>query len=242
MLVLYIILVLAVIYVVAFSVLSSVRYARNYTQDLDGKESDSVPSSDEMNELIAQRAFLESRLRLIDIDSVSLSVNLADSSISIEQNGVVLHSAAISFIQASRVFKRIDRDELTRFLAAPLTVHESFSTIPKYRYTVKVAPSDTAAPAPMVTPDTASRETVCFLLTLDRGIQLDIRQEEEPDRKIFRHYKRQVKTKESNRIFNDLIAFRVPDHHPVIRIEIPEKDARTIYKALPVHAKIAIRI
>jgi hypothetical protein len=181
-------------------------------------------------------------VRLVDSDSVSLTVDLADSIITIEQKGVVLHTASINAFNISHVFKRIDRNDLSMALAVPLTIKESVSTIARKRYNVKIAPSDTSNSAPMVTPDTLAGDAVCFRFGLDRGIQLEVRQSEDTDNKTIKEYNSALNRNEYRRILSDLFAFRVPEYHPVIQIELGEKDARAIYKALPVHAKIALRI
>jgi hypothetical protein len=38
------------------------------------------------------------------------------------------------------------------------------------------------------------------------------------------------------------LTFRVPEYQPYISIEIPAKDARAIYRAIPKKAFIAIRL
>lgn len=240
-LVLYSLMILGLLYGVAFSVASALRYSHSYRILPAGEGQEIIRSSAE-NDLGAQRAFLEARTGLVEADSVSLTVNLADSMITIEQKGVILHSASISGIKVSRVFSRIKQEDLSEFLNGPLTINESFSTIARKRYNMKVAPSDTSTYVPMVTPDTASRETVCYRFGLDRGIQLEFRQTEIPQDNLLKKFRRSINRSESQRILKDLLAFRVPDYHPVILIELSEKDARSIYKALPEHARVALRI
>ena len=236
---LYLVFVLLVFYVVTLSVLSSFRYASTFPRTEGDDAGDASP---EMTDLRSKRSFLEARMGLVSTDSVSLTVDLADSLVTIEQNGVVLHTARIQSSSVSRVFGRMERKDVMAALAAPLTVKDSYSTIDRKRYTLKVASADSVGAAPMVTPDTSSRETVCFRLGLDMGIQLDIRQAETAEKDTLRRYKRAINHHDTWRIMNDLLAFRIPDYHPVIQVQIPEQDARVIYRALPVHARIALRI
>jgi hypothetical protein len=169
-------------------------------------------------------------------------VNLADSSVTLEQKGVILHTARISRMEVSRVFTRVHASDLAEAFSFPLAIRDTWSTIPRKKYSLKVAPSDTNAQAPLAMPDTSTREQVYFRLSLDRGIQLDVRQMEYSQQDDQKRLSNRINRQESGRIIKDLLAFRIPEYHPVIMLELPEKDARAIYKALPVNAKVALRI
>ena len=240
--ILYGLMLLAVVYGVTFLLLSSLHYTNNLKGAALNEGDTLVYGSSGVSGLRAQRAFLEARTMLVNADSVSLAVNLSDSTITLEQKGVVLHSAPIHGLKVSRVFGRVHQSDLAMVLSSPMNINDSWSTIPRKRYSLKQAPSDTSAAVPMVMPDTSSREEVSFRLSLDRGIQLDFRQMEYSDHKDGKRLANLINRQESVRIMKDLLAFRVPEYHPVIRLELSEKDARTIYKALPVHAQVALRI
>ncbi len=239
---LYVLMVVAIFYGTSLMVLSSLNYSNAYKRVADNAADTLSYNSPDLGEMRSKRAFLEARAMLVDADSVSLTVNLADSSVTLEQKGVVLHRSKISSMRISRVFRRVHRNDLAEAFSFPLTVNGSTSTIPRKRYSMKMAPSDTSATAPMVMPDTASQEEVFFRLSMDRGIQLDFCQAEYSDHDDEKIMQNRIKRQESGRILKDMLAFKVPDYHPVIRLELPEKDARAIYKALPVNARVALRI
>lgn len=239
-LLLYLMMVVVLIYGVTFSIMSSVRYARSFAGSQMVNNEDLIAHDTRLDGLTARHALLEAQSRLVDADSVSLVVDLADSLITIEYKGVVLHTAKIDRMNLSRVFKRIDKADLSYALSSPLTIHETASTIERVRYKVKVAPADSSLTLPAVLPDTSMNEVVFYRFGLDRGIQLDIRQTTNGDRDMSKKFKQQIHRRESLRIINDLLAFRVPEYHPVIQVDVSQEDARSIYKALPVHAKIAL--
>lgn len=240
--ILYALMVVLLLYVMVYFVFSSRRYSRSFYQAAENTDQVIGISTPEMSRLKANNAFLSARLSLVKEDSLVLTVNLSDSTLTLEQKGVVLHTAKISLVQASQVLKRIDQDMLSRALEVPLTVHQSFSTISKTRYAIKLAPSDTSEAVPYVMPDTSNMETICFFYEMDRNIGLDIREAGAAEDKEFKKYNRALISRQSKRLIKDLMAFRVPEFYPVIRIELPEKDARVIYKALPVNPKVALRI
>ena len=83
---------------------------------------------------------------------------------------------------------------------------------------------------------------VCFSFELDRGIVIEVQQSEQKSGQTYKKYKSKLKERYINNITSDLLALRIPQYKPVIQVEIPKKDAKTVFKALPYHAKVALKM
>jgi hypothetical protein len=234
----YALLVLIFCYILLFGVISSVQYQQSF-----GEPHDTLSvKSPGLSEMKKQTSFLNARYSLVKDDSISLIVNLHDSTIILELKGVPLHEAKITTISSSKIFKRIDPDVLSRVLSAPLQMKEQYATIPKIKFNIMVSPVGSTSVEQTVSPENNEEETICYLFELENGILLDVRQAGVHSGKQYDGYNRKVSRLNTLRIARDLMAFRVPEFKPVIRIEVPEKDAKTIYKALPLHAKVALTL
>ena len=108
---------------------------------------------------------------------------------------------------------------------------------------MKIAPKDTSEFQPDAIPDTAFYEPVNYIFETDRGIKIIVYQSEEikqgdsKDRFMFDLRHRLTKTLADMR---DILAFKVPEYQPYIKIKIPSAEAKIIYRAIPVHGQIAI--
>jgi len=226
------------LYAVLFSFIASKRYTKSIKIAADTIELSTSETPKELRDLEKQIAFLQAKLQLAGEDSVSLVINLADSLVTLEQKGVILHTAKISFFNSSKIFDHIDQDVLRKIFTTPLKVHQSFSTIPKIKYQIKVAPSDTSQINPLAMPDSIYSDTVCFCFYLDYGICLVVTQLD--DQSLCKNFLEKIKRERSKHILSDLIRLNIPEFRPVIHIKLQQTDVRSIYRSLPVNARIAI--
>ncbi|MBN2174045.1 MAG: hypothetical protein JW731_07935 [Bacteroidales bacterium] len=199
-------------------------------------------SSNALDSLKFEEAFLKSRLTLSSLDSISLVINLKDSLATLEIKGVVIYSVKIEKINQSLIFNKMDpRLRLLEF-TDPMQVSGVFSTIPKEQYMVKNAPADTSdlqSALPVI--DTVITDAVCYIFYFENGLQFEIRQLEAPSGKVLRQYDRHNKRKEIFKIAGDLLRFKIPDYRPQISIEIRGVNARTIFRALPVKPAVVLK-
>ncbi len=188
-------------------------------------------------------AFLESRIAMAKSDSVCLSVNLEDSLLMLELEGVVIHTAKIQHYRISKLFSKINTNAFVNYYNSPFEVENSYSTLPKEAYVIKIAPSDTSQmQAPEAVPDTSVHETACFTLYLNKNLEVDIRQSDNHNQRAYKLYNRHLKLEKITEMLSHLIRFQVPDYIPKLQIEISEKDAKSIFRALPVHSEVSIRL
>ena len=239
---LYILLVIFIIYASVFLVLSSFRFSKKIEATTFENGNLVANLSTDLMPLFAEHNFLNARMMLVNEDSVSMTIDLRDSLVTLEIKGVILHMAKINTIHTSRILHDIDPAMMSSYLSSPLQVKNCTSTIPKFKYFIKVAPNDTIAPIEPPAIDTTSGNFICFRYILDAGLQIDIRQSNQKDIKGARNFNRTLRINESKRIIKQLASLNVPDFYPVIYIELSSQDAKSIYKALPMHPKMVIRV
>jgi hypothetical protein len=203
----------------------------------------SVTSDSAFLSLLKQEAYLQSRTAMAETDSVYLTINLSKKEINIEISGVIVHTTSIDEIEASKLLTDGDEFVITSLLSAPLTIISDTSSIEKIPIILKVAPKDTSEFTPDAIPDTAFYQPVNYIFETDRGIKIQVYQSEEikqgdsQDRFMFDLRHRLINTKAD---LKDILAFKVPEYQPYIKIKIPSADAKIIYRAIPKHGQIAV--
>ena len=198
-------------------------------------------------ELANKESFLLARSEMAKGDSIGLIVDLLDSTVSLNIQGVTIFNARISDYDNSNVFRINDPFVTAQFFSWPFRVKEYSSSIPKIPVIIKKAPRDTIEAAAQSEPGhmEESQNYVSFQLQLDRKVNLLFEQDRGPDtiryQKI-RHYIHQQKrvVKRSVRII--LIRGSPAEFVPEINIRLDHKDALVIFRALPENASVAIRI
>jgi hypothetical protein len=204
---------------------------------------ESIISDSTFLSLLREETYLQSRVQMAETDSVYLTLNLSEKVINIEISGVVVHSTNIDEIEASKLLTDGDKFVITSLLSAPLTIVSDTSSIAKISMIMKIAPKDTSEFKPDAIPDTAFYEPVNYIFETDRGIKIIVYQSEEikqgdgNDRFMFDLRHRLTRTVAS---MKDIMAFKVPEYQPYIKIKIPSADAKIIYRAIPKHAQIAV--
>jgi hypothetical protein len=193
--------------------------------------------------LFKEQAYLQSKVLMAKTDSVYLTLNMSERMINIEISGIVVHSAPINEIEASKIITNGDEFVITSLLSSPLTIVSDTSSIAKIPIILKIAPKDTSEFKPDAIPDTAFYEPVNYIFETDRGIKIIVYQSEEikhgdsKDLFLFDLRHRLISTKAA---LKEIAAFKVPEYQPYIKIKIPSADAKIIYRAIPKHGQIAV--
>lgn len=193
--------------------------------------------------MLKEKSFLQSRVALAESDSIYLTVNLKDSTINLEINGVSVHNTSISRFNVSKLFKGENNYVILSMLGVPLTINRNFASIEKEPLMIKLAPKDTSEYEPDIIPDTADYEPVNFILEMDNGTRLFVYQEEKlksgDGMRLFIFDLRHRIRFEAAR-FGRIFTFRIPEYHPYIKLRIPRSDAKIIYRALPERGQVAV--
>jgi len=216
-----------------------------YSPKPDAKEqiSQEINSDSAWLKLLKEKAFLQSRTLLAQSDSIYLTINLCDSTSSIEISGVTVHTAKISSYSVSNILRQCDENLLLTMLSSPFTIESSVASIRKEPLMIKVAPKDTSEYKPDIMPDTSIAEPVNYILELNGGARIYVYQEEDQlhvDRKSQFRFDLKDRLGSAWRSLKSVVLFKVPEYHPFIKIKIPRDDAKIIYRALPKNGQIAI--
>jgi len=195
--------------------------------------------------LYRKKSWLETRAQIAMTDSISLSVNLSDSTWQIELKGVVLSKSKILDFKADRFFYQLSPGAYHHLLGSQAQADTVFSTIPKAPFIIKKAPKDSAEVDDKLTMiDTTNVEAVHWILKLDNNTVLKIEGIHPASRSGWagRQFWVSQRLKETARALAQTLLFKVPEYSPEIRLEVNDADAKAFYRALPVHPLICIRL
>jgi len=198
---------------------------------------------DNFSSLKIKEAFLQSRLSMAKSDSICFSIDLVDSLLMLEVKGVVIHEAKITKIDISRFFSRVDNEALIKFLSESFIIGSKNATIEKEPYILKKAPKDTIEAATQIfTPDTLAQEIICMTMLFNKNLLLEINQsEEKPEHKNI-SYNIKTKVQSFKYIINRVFDYKSPTYIPKISIELPKRDIKSIYRAIPYHSQMALHL
>ncbi|MBC8006323.1 MAG: hypothetical protein H7X84_12680, partial [Verrucomicrobia bacterium] len=211
-----------------------------------------TPVSPTLIELMKEKAWIESRVKMASDDSIGLSIDLESHVIQLELKGVVVMTSKIKDYSTSGFFKRMDANVYFNMFGSPLTIQQFESSIAKNPFKVVQAPKSNAEyeAIPLVDPlkqDSLPKENIFWTVKLDREFELNIQgidsiSESKSDYKLGEGFafKRDLKNIMSS--FKEIIRLKNPHYTPEILILIPENEAKAILRALPVKASVTIRI
>ncbi|MGE0077094.1 MAG: hypothetical protein AB7S48_04460 [Bacteroidales bacterium] len=221
-------------------------FNERFNAELGKQEFNFIPSND--SAIMAkqyQLAYYNSQLETAKSDSISLTLDLTDSTATLMIKGIVLHQAKIEKIKSSNFLQAVDPSALYCMLYSPIKVVEHKSTIQKVPLMVKIAPKDTSEYTPDVVPDTTDIDAVNYILETNAGIQLYFYEsnpkESSNGLKQFKFdFRDRVQT--GYHLFMSAVTFKKPKYQPEIRIKLKKRDAKIIYRALPEKADIILKI
>jgi hypothetical protein len=206
------------------------------------------PVSSSLIDLMKEKAWIESRVKMASGDSIGLSIDLGEQILQLELKGVVVMSTKIRDYSTSGFFKRMDGNVYFSMFGTPLTIQKFESSIEKNPFKVVKAPkSAEEAEAAVAVKDSLPNESVFWTVKFDREFELNIQgidsiSESQSKYKLGKgfEFKRDLKNIYSS--FKQIIKFRKPVYTPEILISIPENEAKAILRALPRNASVTIRI
>lgn len=239
----------AMIYFTVMNVLAPIKKLEElnekytYKPDEKNKVDERIYSDSAYLKLLKEKSFLQSRIAMAESDSIYLTINIPDSTASLEICGVVVHTVKIHEMEISKIILQGNEYVISSMLGKPFSIEKSYSTIPREPLMIKMAPKDTSEFVPDMVPDTANYEPVNYVLEMSNGTRIFFYQAEFPhpgDK--FHLFRFDMKYRLQNTInaVKNTAAFKVPDYHPYIKMRIPRADAKIIYRALPAHGQIAV--
>jgi len=191
------------------------------------------------------KTWLETRYQISRTDSISLSVNLGDSTLQLELKGVVLKRSKILDFRADQIFSHLNEGAYHHFFGVQAVAESALSTIEKEPLIVKNAPKDTIEYAEQEhVIGSAKSEVVHWLLQLDNGIVLKIEGADKLSNDggwMGRKFWWKQDFMQLKKDIQKTLFFEIPDYKPEIAMVISEADAKAIFRALPTSPLICIR-
>ena len=193
--------------------------------------------------LMEQEAFLQSRLEMANSDSICLTLNLMDSTLNLEIEGVVVHSSKLLKIEKSRFLDKTNPIAKINWLKTPFRTISYEASIPKKPITIAIAPRDTIEAEQMSKQkhDTIP-EYVTYSLLLDKDLRIEISQSNDSLPSWARETPSFFSKKWSGfkQTTTSLFGVSKESYVPYIFVEITFSEARSIYRAIPENALVTI--
>jgi hypothetical protein len=207
-----------------------------------------LPVDASMIDLMKEKAWIESRLKMAAGDSVGLSIDLTKHLIQLELKGVVVMSSKIREYSASGFFRKMDGNVYFAMFGSPLTIKKFESSIEKNPFKVVQAPKSAEEYEASITKkDSITKQNVFWTVVLDRGFELNIQgidslSEKQSGYKLGKGFEFERDLKNISQSIQHIVKLKKPVYTPEILISIPESEAKSILMALPQKAMITIRI
>jgi hypothetical protein len=156
---------------------------------------------------------------------------------------VVVHSAKISEISASKILTMGNENIILSMLATPFVISGSLATIEKDPVMLKLAPKDTSEYKPDIMPDTSITEPANYILEMTNGTRLYVYQDDnvkasEKMSQFMFDLKDRIRNTLSS--LKNVLFFKVPEYHPFIKLKLTRADAKIIYRAIPKNGQVAV--
>ncbi|MBA4410585.1 MAG: hypothetical protein C0397_14330 [Odoribacter sp.] len=199
-------------------------------------------------DLMKEKAWVESRLKMASRDSIGLSIDLGQHTIQMELKGVVVMKSRIRDYSTSGFFKRMDGNVYFAMFGSPLTIQKFESSIEKNPFKIVQAPKSAEEAENAVSKkDSIIKENVFWTVKLDRDFELNIQgidsvSESQSKYKLGKGFEFKRDLKNIVNSFEHILKFKKPTYTPEILISIPENEAKAILRALPRNALVTIRI
>lgn len=200
--------------------------------------------NNEVDSLLARNTLLKAKSEVIENDSIYLCINLKDSLITLELQGVKLHEIKMNKIKTSKLLKKLPKEVKYSYISEPFNIENYYATIPKVPIVVKKAPKDTIEAQKMNSvPQIPPEDYVHCVFFTDKNLNIFLDQIESPEKN---HLIKWIKSNFNERwffikdILKGCVSFKIPEYKLWIKIEIPSDDLKTIFRALPEKGMILI--
>lgn len=220
------------------------KFNNTYTDSLQfANENKELLNDAKFFELKKHEAYLKSKLIVAKNDSISLSINLPDSLISIEVQGVLLHQSKLTAISNSLFFERASHLAFLNYFQSPFKTKRSISNIEKEPVIYVQAPKDTIEAARNVfVADTALAGRVYIRLELEKDLTIVLTDNQKKWSSGYFFSTFSSKLLRLNSALQDIFHFKVPHYSPVIKVKLNRNDLVSIYRAIPHNTVVTIHM
>lgn len=203
--------------------------------------------SNKMTALKLEEMFLVSQILIAKNDSIGLILDLVDSTLSLNIRGVNIRDCQIHYIKMGQRFRHIKGDQrLFNWLSRPFVLQKDWATIEKVPIKIRKAPRDTIeAKKYKSEPVTLDKPDVHYTLQFDRNLVIKVHQVESNSfwgsiRNGYYNIRLYLRM-----LMDTFLAFfhlNTPQSPLWIELKISKNDALAIYRAIPNHAALALRL
>jgi hypothetical protein len=216
-----------------------------YFASLEQKEGDTINlcAIPGYIDMIRDKAFLSSQVKMAESDSIGLLINVRDSVIQLLIKGLPVRTVAIDDYDVSPFFHRANQEAIYSMLSTPLNITGMQATFQKDPVSVKIAPKDTSEVVVSEKPDTTDFEAVFFTLNTDRNIRFFFEQQEDTvstDRRARFVFDLKDRTRMASATVKSVVRLKTPPYVPYIKIWVPKAEAKIIYRAIPREGMIVL--
>ena len=243
-LIVFCLLIIGLTSVYTYLTIGAVRDRMKLAQD---QAEGTAPVSPALMGLLKQKAWIESRIKMANSDSIGLSIDLENHLLQLELKGVVVLSTKIRDYSASGFFKRMDGNVYFSMFGTPLTIQKFNSSIEKNAFKVVQAPKSVEEADAAKTKKDSIHHEVFWTVKLDRDFELNIQGIDSVTAAKSKYqlgkgfeFKRDLNNISNS--FQHILKFKKPVYTPEILISIPANEAKAILNALPRKALVIIRI
>jgi hypothetical protein len=216
-----------------------------YFASLEQKEDDTINlcAIPGYIDMIRDKAFLSSQVKMAESDSIGLLINIRDSVIQLLIKGLPVRTVAIDDYDVSPFFHRANQEAIYSMLSTPLNITGMQATFQKDPVSVKIAPKDTSEVVVSEKPDTTDFEAVFFTLNTDRNIRFFFEQQEDTvgtDRRARFFFDLKDRMRMASATMRSVVRLNTPPYVPYIKIWVPKAEAKIIYRAIPREGMIVL--
>ena len=235
--------------VLAQSVRSSLFTVKSINERYQSTDStlNRLTSNDQLFEMIKWNTYQQARLNLIKKDSISMCINLSDSTLTLVIRGVPVHRNRIDGYTYSPILDKINRTALINLFSEPNRIVNDTSNIVKHPIRKVIAPKneEEAAKLSGLSEIDTLMETAALRFQLDNDLVIVVEHKPEALSIPSKSYKKFIsafdrKTKWD--YMNNIFSTGNKEQQIWIRIYLPPEESKSIYRALPDNAYVAIHI
>jgi len=213
----------------------------------DYGKSSTLADEDEISNLLVEKVYWENKLRLSKEDSICLSIDLVDSLISLEMQGVILRKCKIQKYDINWSLKYFrQHPNFLSWIKTPFILRSDTASITKVPVKVIHAPKNAIEAAQLLAKILPHEDPgVEFNLKFDRNLHFQFRQADSLNL---------LENNKTNIYYSDILSGKklsslpasIKEYFPSrgyqIDIILSRDDAKAIYRALPKDARLALRM
>lgn len=208
------------------------------------QQTESLQFTKGLDSLQREIAFRKALLALPKKDSMSLVLNVPDSSLSLFINGIAIYKTKLTSMELDPLLKGLSEEVYYNQFSKPISVNASRASIEKEPIIEKTAPKTQEEFLASVTmPDSVVYDPAFIHFSLENGMDIFIGLNElahREDRKAQRHFYATERRKRWNSLLRSVFTFKSLEYHPEIHLKASNAEITSIYRALPQQPKVVV--